>query len=219
MGTPVVGAVGLFGLAEGQLQSQFSLGREGQQHVDFVHGQYFSQTRRGNVYTYNSGAAGLTILKYDNTTPALVLWNKSTGCNLELINLTVTWVGTPAVAGSIGFARCLNVGTTVSAAQISAFTELATAIRENTWAASNPPNGKVATSSTIVARAAADVHPILSFPDALAAASTTVGPFLLSKDFRGEFIVPPTCALVLCGNVAQSQAMGVTLTWVDNVPV
>jgi hypothetical protein len=214
-----VGAVGLDGFKEGDMPTRFSLGREGQQHADFVHGQYFAQTRRGNVYTYNSGAAGITILKYDNTAPALVLWNKSLAYALEIINLTLTWVGTPAVAGSIGFARCLNVGATVSAAQISAFTELATVIRESNWAASNPPNGKVATTSTIVARAAADVQPIFSFPDALAAASTTVAPFLLSKDFRGELIVPPTCAMVLCGNVAQTAAMGVSLSWVDNVPV
>ena len=212
-----VGAVGLDGFSEGSTATRFSLGREGQQHVDTVHGQFLSQTRRGNVYTYNSGGAGLTIVKYDNTAPALVLWNKSLNYALEIVNFTMTWVGTPAVAGTIGFAQCVNVGTTISAAQISAFTELATVQNAKTWAPSNPPNGKCATTSTIVARAAADIYPIFSFPDALAAASTTVAPYSLTRYFQGEFLVPPTCAIVLCGNVAQTQAMGVTITWVDNV--
>ena len=214
-----IGHVGLEGWIEGQTPSTLSLGREGQQHVDTVHGQFASQTRRGNVYTYNSGGAGITVLKYDNVNPAFVLWNKSVSYALELINFTMTWVGTPAVAGTVGFAQCLNVGTSVSAAQISAFTELATVQNAKTWAASNPPNGKCATTSTIVARAAADIYPIFSYPDALAAASTTVAPYSLTRYFQGEFFIPPQCAIVLCGNVAQSQAMGVTISWIDNVAV
>lgn len=212
--------VGQPNLAEGYQNDVRRQGRDGDIIVSKLHGDYLEQNRRGNVYCYNSGAAGITILKYDNTGPALVLWNKSQAYSLELIEFSISWGDTPAVAGHIGLGIIPPFAITVGAAgsTISAFTELATVRRMKDLAAVNPPNGKCATTSTIAALAAAALFPIFSLPDALAAASTTTPLFELSHQFRGDFLLPPMAALVVCGNVAQTAAMGVRLSWIDNVP-
>ena len=173
--------------------------------VSQLHGGYFENNRKGNLYMWSSGAAGVTVTKYDSTTPAFVLWNKSLTNNLELVELTISWVGTPGVAGNFGLSRIVGAGQAVGT-PISAFTELATAWKMKTLASANPPNGKCATTSTIAALAATDYMPLgFSMPDALAAASTTVPGFVFIKQFRGDLIVSPGNAIALMGNVAQTQ--------------
>jgi hypothetical protein len=205
-------------LSDGNASEVMRLGRDGDLIASALHGPFFEQARRGNVKRWTSGAAGITILKYDNVNPALVIWNKSVGYFGELVNLTISWAGTPSVAGNIGLgiipAAGIGLGT-----PITAFAELATALNAKTLQGENPQHCKLATTSTIVALAAAAYIPIFSFPGATAAASTTIPPVLLEKKFNGEFPVPPGAALVLCGNVAQTAAMGVTLEWIDNAPL
>jgi hypothetical protein len=186
--------------------------------VSQLHGAYAEQNRRSNLLCYNSGAAGITILKYDNVNPALVIWNKNAKRSLELVECALSWIGTPAVAGSIGLGLIPGpLYNPATGAAISAFTELASVLRMSDLQSVNPANGKCATTSTIVALAAAAFYPLFSLPDALAAASTTVPLFELCHQFRGDFFVPPGAALVVCGNVAQTAAMGFRLSWLDSL--
>jgi hypothetical protein len=205
-------------LPDGDAPKKYRVGRDGDVLSSSLHGPYLEMARRGEVFTYTSGGAGIIPLKYDNVNPALVLWNKSQSNFLELIELTLSAVGTPAVSGNIGFGIIPAAGQGLGT-PITAFTELATILNMQTLQGANPPNGKVATTSTIVALAAGAYVPVgLSSAGVLAAASTTVPWTLLSKRFQGEFLVPPGAAIVLCGNVAQTAAFGVSLTWADALP-
>lgn len=214
--------VGSQAFGEGATPNTIREGREGDLIVSQLHGGFFEQTRRGNLYMYNTGGAGITVLKYDNTGPALVLWNKSASVNLELVEFGLTWIATPAVAGSIGLGIIPVAGTGLAVAtgsSVTAFTELATVLRMKDFASVNPPYGKCATASTIVALAAGALIPIFSLPGAMAAASTTTAPYETTHQFRGDLLIPPGAAVVVCSNVAQTVAMGVRLSWVEPIPV
>jgi hypothetical protein len=202
-------------LADGlQSNDQMRMGRDGGQIVDMLHGQYLEQNRRGNLYMYNSGGAGITVLKYDNVNPALVLWNKSTTSYLEPVEVVCSLTNATQVVGGLHWGVIPNAGVALGT-PITAFAELATILRLNTLNVTNPPNGKVATASTIVALAVTALIPIgISFQ---AVTGTTT--FLGVRWYRGDFLVPPGVAVVLCGNVAQAQPIGITVSWIDAVPL
>jgi hypothetical protein len=203
---------------DGDARNSLCIGHQGDLLTSPLHGQYYEANRRGNLYQWSSGAAGITILKYDNVTPAFVLWNKSLKYTLEIVEVSVSWSGTPAVAGNIGYVPIIGAGAGLGV-PISAFTELATARKCKTFATANPPNGKCATTVTIAARAAADYTSFgFSIPGATAAATTTAPGFMFVKQFRGDFNVAPGNAIAICGNVAQTAVMEVSISWIDNVP-
>jgi hypothetical protein len=200
-------------LQDGFNPDTIRLGRDGDLISSKLHGDYFEQTRRGNVYMYNSGGAGITVLKYDNVNPVFVLWNKSTAYYLELIEVVISLTNATEVVGGLHWGLIPNAGIALGT-PITAFTELATIYNLKTLSVASPPNGKCATTSTIVALAATALIPIgISFP-----AVTGASPVLGVRQYPGNFLVPPGVALVLTGNVAQTQAVGFTLTWIDNVP-
>jgi hypothetical protein len=205
-------------LVDGQQSILDRMGPQGDKIISGLHGTYYEQNRKGNLYKWASGAAGITILKYDNTGPAFVLWNKSLQYNLEIVEVCVGWSGTPAVAGNLGYGMIIGAGQAVGT-PISAFTELATARKCKTFATANPPNGKCATSSTIAALGAAAYETFgFSYPGATAAATTTAPGFMFVKQFRGDFIIAPGNAIAICGNAAQGAVMDFSISWIDNVP-
>lgn len=188
-------------------------GDQGELVVSKLHGKYYEVNRRGNLYMAVTAVAGIVPLKYDSVNPALVLWNQSQNLSLVLGKLTLSHIGTPAVSGNLGFA-VINAGVAIGT-PISAFTEVD--VRNmKTLAPGKAPAGKVGTTVTAAAPAAASFVPIgFSSPGVLAAASTTTPWAHLEKDFDGEWSVPPGYALALCGNVAQTAAFGVTLSWYE----
>ena len=216
--TIAVTEVGAVNRGEGTQSDRLRAGNQGDLMVGNLHGPYYEQNQRGNLYQWDSGADGITILKYDNVNPAFVLWNKSTLYNLEIVEITVAWSGTPAVAGNIGYGMIIGAGSAIGT-PISAFTELATARKSKTFATANPPNGKCATTSTIAALGAAAYKTLgFSIPGATAAATTTAPGFTFIKPFRGDLIIKPGNAIAICGNVAQTAVMDFSISWIDNAP-
>lgn len=180
-----------------------------------LHGRNYEKARNGQVYTFVSATAGITPLKFDNTAPALTLWNQSVDRNLIPLKLQMGSVGTPAVSGSLGFA-IINAGYAIgTGAPFSAFTKT-TAYKSDTLTLVEPVAGKVATTATAAAPA---TFMTIGFSSAgvLAAASTTTPWVVMEKVWDGEFIVPPGFAIALCGNVAQSAAFSVTLSWAEEL--
>jgi hypothetical protein len=172
-----------------------------------LHGKYYEQARNGNVYTWVSGVAGITILKYDNTAPAFTLWNTSTDKNVVPIKLNIGITHATHVVGNIGFGL-LNPGYAVATGNVITVFTKTTAYKNSDLSLVDPPAGKVAT--TVTASAAAVFIPTgISLP----ATACTAGA-VLEKHFDGTFIVPPGFAITLCGAVAaQSQAMNVSFSW------
>jgi hypothetical protein len=193
---------------------------DGARVIQSVHGQYFEDARRGNLWTWSSGAAGITPLIYSSTTPAFVLWNQSTTRSLEIVEASITHSATGAavaVSGNIGIGLIPAAGTAVGV-PISAFTTLATCLNSRSWAWGTAPNGRVATASTIVALAATAYAPIWGVSGVFVSSTATNTPYtILARDFKGGFLIPPACAIVLCGNVSQTQIYGFTISWIDNV--
>jgi hypothetical protein len=177
-----------------------------------LHGKYFEQARSGNLYTWVSGVAGITLLKYDNVAPAFTIWNQSTDKYVVPVKLNVGITHATHVVANVGFSL-FNPGYAVATGNsITVFTKT-TAYRMSDLSLVDPPAGKVATTCTAVA-GTIFIPSGLSIP----ATACTAG-VVLEKHFDGSLILPPGYAFTLCCAVAaQSQAMNVSLVW-EEVPI
>src|SRR5882672_3614960 len=98
-------------------------GKQGDALVSELHGKYYTQNYRGNVYFASTAAAGVTVSIFSNASfTGLALWNPQ-GSNRNLSILRTTWAPqtvATAVAG-MGYAWLNNAGSSIgTAAPISA---------------------------------------------------------------------------------------------------
>ena len=208
------GIVGGIRWPQGQQVPYNRYGLHGDLMASPLHGSFYEATKQGNVYTVAAAVAGVTLPIYSNTAQVFGLWNQSTDVDLELIELTLNHVGTPSVSGNLGFG-VINAGQAIATGNISAITKN-NPFKMSTLTIQEAPAGKSCSALTVVAIGATQFIPIgLSQAGVLAAASTTTPWTVLMKQFRGDLIVPPGMCIVLCGNVAQTQPFGVTLSWAE----
>ena len=190
------------------------IGKDGDRMVSQLHGNYFEQTRRGSLYTYTTGSGTIAPAVNTATGATWGLWNKSLTSYLELVEITVGQTTATSVIGGLGWAIIPSAGVAVATgAPISAFTELATVFRMSTLTQCNPPAGKVATTLTVVNPGATYFVPI-GFNHLITPLTTTSIP-VWTHQYRGDFIVPPGCAIVLCNSVAASAAINFAISWVE----
>jgi hypothetical protein len=194
------------------------IGRDGDELASKLHGDYFEQNRRGNLWMYTTGSGTIAPAINTATTPTWGLWNKSTNYYLELVELIVGQTTATSVIGGLGWALVPSAGIAVATgAPISAFTELATTLKMSTFTQANAPNGKVATTLTAINPGATYFIPI-GFNNIITPLTTTANPTWVHS-YRGDLLVPPQCAILLCNSVAASAAINFSISWIDNVPV
>jgi hypothetical protein len=212
------GSVGPQGNAADGANPLLRLGKSGEPIFSELHGKYAEEASRGNLFMAVAPLAGITIPIYSNTAQVFALWNQSATKYLELVELTINHIGTPLVSGNIGFG-VINAGLTIATGNISAITK-GTAFNMKTLTAQEANAGKYCSAATVVAVAATSYIPIgVTSPGVYAAAATT-NPWQVSKcAFDGQWMIAPGMCVVLCGNVAQTQASGVTLSWIERDPV
>ena len=213
---PVSNSPGQQYVGDGVSSIQNRIDREGNIVVTKGHGDYFELNRRGSVWMYTTGSGTIAPAVNTATAATWCLWNTSLIYNLELIEITVGQTTATSVIGGLGWAIIPGAGQ-AAGTPISAFTQLATVFQMSTLRQGNPPNGKVATTMTIVNPGATYFVPI-GFNNIITPLTTTANP-TWCKQYRGDFLVPPGCAIVLCNSVAASAAINFAISWVDNSPV
>src|SRR3990167_10452588 len=101
-------------------------GKQGDGIVSQLHGKYYTQASRGNVYYAGTAVGGLAFTIFSNATSvALLLWNPSgSGYNLVPIKVNVSPTTNAATAASgWGYAWINNARSAVATAAVaSAFT-------------------------------------------------------------------------------------------------
>jgi hypothetical protein len=178
-----------------------------------LHGKYYTQNKRGQVFIGCTAVAGVAVPKYDATAQVFSLWNPATSTKcLELlkINMGLTALGTRVVSN---YALTLKSGCgseIATGAVYTAFTEVA------------PISGKYANGIASVAKfapaaatatAAFSVYYNLPFGHDLAAGGSYP---VMTYDFDGTLILPPGTA---CTLVSATSATGTTnsvnLMWAE----
>lgn len=200
-------------------------GKQGDMIVSQLHGKYYTQAVRGNVYYASTAAAGLANTIFSATSAptfvGLLVWNpQGSGKNLSMIKANVGISAVAATAQSAwGYAWVNNAGSGVATAGVvSSFTGI-TATRGPAicslggQGASVALAGSAATFTTALAwgRSA-------SFSSSTGAITTQTVPAMMSEDFDGMMIVPPGTIFALTSAILSGITAVSTLFW-EETPV
>jgi len=189
-------------------------GQSGELVTADLHGKYYTQAKRGQVFIGCTAVAGVAVPKYDATAQVFSLWNPAnSGKNLELlrINLTLTILGTRVVS-NYALQVATGAGSTVATGALyTAFTAVAPI--NAVYGAGIASVAKFAPAAA-TATAAFSVYYNLPFGHDLAAGGSYP---VMTYDFDGTLILPPGTA---CTLVSATSATGTTnavnLIWAES---
>lgn len=189
-------------------------GSEGQLIVAGIHGKFYEQAKRGNVFIQTTTPLGLAIPIYTSTAPRCMLFNPSgSGKNAVLVRFAAHRASGTTVEFAAGLMRIANVGAgPATGAPVSAlpgaapFNGLVT--KGNISAMISDFAGTIATT----AGAAGDFFYALfhSYAGIGTSAVTDAG---FDHAFEGAVVVPPGAAIWLAASVASVALYATTLSW------
>src|SRR5882762_6565288 len=98
-----------------------------------LHGKYYQQTYRGNMFSAATAAAGVLIPVESTTAPTFGIWNPAgSGYNAVMVAATYGFISTTAAPGNIGLTVKKGAGSAIAtAAPISTFNAAAAGVVQN----------------------------------------------------------------------------------------
>ena len=204
------------------------LGKAGDVSVSLLHGRYYEQVYRGNVYSTGMSATALsanTITLSATTTPILGLFNPLTSpVNLVILKASLTWfvntATTPQSAGSFVWAASTgNVAITTGLSPMNRKSLSATGSQAKAF---NGVTALTGLTNNLVIFDGADIPspgPLAYGAIAVTGSGNALAGALGVQDFDGGLIVPPGGVLALL-NTTSTTTMSVSgrLIW-EEVPV
>lgn len=197
-------------------------GRAGEGVATQLHGKYYTQAYRGNVYVGTTLIAGVIPPISTTTTHTFALWNPA-GSNKNCVPIKL-YAGNlndvTAAPGHIIYQYKLNVGSSVaSGGPISTFTSAAST---NTNLGSG--NTSVARFAALAGAVVIDVAATFLKTSGInqlttsTTSSTTQTQWTCAEDFDGTIIVPPNCLFLVSSNTTAANKFDFGLVW-EEVPV
>jgi hypothetical protein len=200
-------------------QYTLMMGKQFDLMVSELHGKYFTQNQRGNLFTAALTAASALPAPATNATPNFILWNPAGNTKaISLVSFQLGYVaGTPA-AGAIGYSYIPLAGSAMAtAAPISALTALT--VRSSVVGQAYA-GAVLAGSAATVTGTGTSIGTVLRWSGisqgVLASASVPPG-MLMREDFDGTMIIPPGNAWYPICSAASVATYMVSAVW-EEVP-
>ena len=191
-------------------------GRSNEAIAALLHGNYYTETYRGNVFHGSTASAGVAIPASGTTSPTFGVWNPTgSGVNVVLIAAYYGWVGTTAAPSTFMYEYKTGVGSAIgTGAPISAF---------NTGTQRNGLLGVGATSKVLFTPAGTNT---------LGSAGTVLGNNGISQltttgtaagasgwqwvdFFEGTVIIPQGVFLYNTASAAELSSISIRWTWYE----
>ena len=198
-----------------------SMGRANELLVAELHGKYFEQCYRGNVYYASTATTGLVIPIASTLTPTYTIWNPAGSGKLCVPIVTlIGWTATTAALGSYVWTATTKTGDTIG--DIAPFTAFTTPSRPiNALLGSGKVTqmrfGNAATTITLVAAATFYRETGMQITPTTAATSGVPG-WTWRDDWDGSGIIPPGTAIHLMGSTAIATTVTVTTIY-EEIPL
>ncbi len=192
-----------------------NMGRSNEALVAELHGKYYEQCYRGNLYYTSTVAAGVVIATSSTLTPTYSLWNPAgSGKNVVLVSLEVGLSTGTSVAGGIVWTATTNAGSGISST--APFVAFGTGSAIN----ANLGSGKVAalrcaTGGTTTLVAAATLFRTTGISFGSTAVGTLTTWWVAREDYDGSLIVPPGNAIHIMGSTAVAVSPCITTAWYE----
>lgn len=196
-------------------------GRSAEGIVAELHGKYFTQASRGNMFFISTIAAGLAVPISSTTAPTVALWNPAgSGKNAALVRYTAAYVSGTSVATAIGLAFSPNAGNTVATGAVfTAFNR--SALNTNLFncllGAGNVTAMNASANGTNTLTVAG-TYLLTMLGESALIATTAMNPYLAFYDFDGSLIVPPGVAVYVVGTAASGALLAQSLVW-EEAPI
>ncbi len=191
-----------------------NLGRANEAIVTELHGKYFTQCYRGNVYLASTTTAGVVIPIASTLTPTYSLWNPAGSGKLIVPIVTlIAWNATTGVVGGLVWHATTNAGSSISTT--APFVAFGTGTPVN----ANVGSGKVsqlkaATGGTTTLVGASTFYRNTGI-GVTSVAVTVPGFQTLRDDWDGSGILPPGNAIHLLGTTAVAITAVVSTVYVE----
>lgn len=201
----------------------FLQGKQNELIVSALHGKYYTQAYRGNLFWGSTAVSGQTLSIVTATTnTCLILWNpQGSGKNVSLANITIGPSIAASTADAYGYGILLNAGAGIgTGAPFSAFTPI-TATRGG-----GPISITGQGASAALLGSAATLTTASTFYRTLGAGVGTgavsaqwVSP-IIREDFDGTCIIPPGTAFFVGTTIVTSGQTGTAVSCVwEEVPL
>ena len=194
-----------------------TLGRANEMLVAELHGKYFEQCYRGNVFYASTATTGVVIPISSTLTPVYTIWNPAGSGKLCVPIVTlIGWTATTAALGSYVWMATTKTGDTASTiAPITAFTTPATPI--NAFLGSGKVSlMRIATGGTTTLTAVPSFYRTTGLTITPTTAATSVAPGWVGRDeWEGGGIVPPGTVIHLMATTAIALVACVTTAYVE----
>ncbi len=199
--------------ADGQTATA-NMGRANEMIVAELHGKYFEQCYRGNVFYGSTATAGVVIPIASTLTPTYSIWNPAgSGKLLVPIVTLIGWTATQSALGSLVWMATTNAGSSIST------TAPFVAFGSGTPVNANLGSGKVsqmrlASGGTTTLVAAATVYRSMGIGMGVNTVATA-NSWVLRDDWDGSGVVPPGNAISVMATTAIAATLQITLSWVE----
>ncbi len=195
-----------------------NLGRANDLIVSELHGKYFQQCYRGNVYLASTTTAGVVIPISSTLTPTYSLWNPAGSGKLIVPIVTlVTWTVTTGAFGGLVWHATTNAGSSISTTAPFVAFGTGTAVNANIGSG-KVSQLRVGSGGTTTLVAAATFYRSLGVTIPTAAISVPTAPFQIRDDWDGTGILPPGNAIHLFGATAVALTAVITTVY-EEVPL
>ena len=198
-----------------------SLGRANEMLVAELHGKYYEQCYRGNVFYASTSTAGVVVPIASTLTPVYTIWNPAGSGKLCVPIVTlIGWTATTAALGSYVWTATTRTGDTLSTiAPFTAFTTPSTPINAflGSGKVSQMRFGNQATTITLVSAPIFYRETGCQILVTTAASSTAPG-WTWRDDWDGSGIIPPGNAIHLMAATAILTTVTVTTVY-EEVPL
>src|ERR1019366_7896378 len=163
--------------------------------VGELHGKFYEQNYRGNLYIATTAAAGAAVPAFSTAAQQFLVWNPpNSTINVVPIRITIAWVSTTFAAGHFCIGHSLTVqaapGTATPA--VFSFARLGAAAKVGQAQIFTP--GSPGTVLTY--------HSPLPISTVAVTAASTNDPFMANIDCDGMYICPPGGLFSIAGNIA-----------------
>lgn len=193
-----------------------NLGRANELLVASLHGKYFEQCYRGNVYYISTATAGVVIPIASTVTPTYSIWNPAGSGKLLIPIVTlIGWTSATAALGTFVWTATTNAGNTISAAAPIVAFGSGTPINAN-LGAGKISQMRAGSGGTTTLQAAAIFYRGTGISMTPTTAATATAPWWTARDdWDGGAVIGPGNAIHLMASTAILVSATVTLAYAE----
>jgi hypothetical protein len=210
--------VGPSTLNDGNSTATRRFGRQNDLIVSELHGKYYEQNVRGNVFKGLSASTGIALIVPATTGGHPTLWNPlGSGVVLSICRLMLTYVSGANAPTALEWASTLGAG---AAAATGSPILTATLVAPTPGMVGGSGKSKALWAPTVNTFTAAPLffEPAGISLDTMVAASTNA-PFTITVDYDGLLPIAPGNALSLCSQAATTTALFQVMVVWEEIPV